>query len=191
MLTAQSCARHGSGGSAEAPSPAGARSLAGMGCTAFQGCEGHLTISPIPARLGWHHWQLSELCLHQRATDTGSAALDLLRGGRSAGRGCRAKNSIRLQVCRMQTLPVGGEFMKTHSPPNAPSAPNLWDKTPCSLPSPKQTQLETGLGGEWMGRGGTSSPACSIFRSMAPFIHPYADLSMCSPTCHMWLQKLF
>lgn len=85
MLTAQSCARRSSAGSAEAPSSGGAQHLAGMGCMAFQGrsaqgLEGRLTISPIPAGSGWHHLQLSEPCQRWRAADACSAALDLLWG---------------------------------------------------------------------------------------------------------------
>ena len=75
-------------------------------------------------------------------------------------------------------------------------APNSQDKTPCLLPSepaelfPGKHSQGPGGGTGWE-KGGTTSPDCSFFRSTAPFILPYVDLSICSPVCHMWLQKPF
>lgn len=197
MLTAQSCARCGSGGSTEAPSPGGAQRLAGMGCTAFQGCstqelKGHLTVSPIPAGSDWHHPQLSECW---RATDSGSAALDLLWG--EVSRLQQRSQKLHQAPGLRDANPAHGRGIHANVLPTECSRRLLIHGTKllaCCHPSQQsclQAQPETGLGGDRMGRGGPTSTDCSIFRSTAPFILPYTDLSMCSPMCHTWLQKLF
>lgn len=86
----------------------------------------------------------------------------------------------------MQTLPMGGEFMQTYSPLNALVGQNsLLVAIRPGRAVPRQARPETEVGADGMGSGGaTTSPDCSTFTSMAPFILPYVDLSMCSPMCH-------
>lgn len=181
MLTAQSCALHGSGGSAEAPSPGGAQRMVAMGCTAFQGrsaqgLEGHFTISPIPAGSGWHHPQLSEPCQCWRATDAGSAALNLLRGKVSRLRQQSQKNPSDSRSAWQKPCPWEGNSGKRTPQQTLSPAPNSWDKTPCLLPSragkvaPRQAQPETGRGEMgWDGKGGHDQPWLQHLQEHGPF----------------------
>lgn len=171
----------------------------GMGGTAFQSCsaqglEGHLTISPIPAGSGWHHPWLPELCQCRAATDAGSAALDLLWGEVSWLQWPSEKKIHQAGSAWCKPgLWEGNPCERTPHQTLLP-APNSWDRTPRLLPASSLTQASRArerVGGDGMGREGRTSPHCSISRITVPFILPYIDLSMCSPMCHTWLQKLF
>lgn len=151
----------------------------GMGGTVFRSCsaqglEGHLTISPIPAGSGWHHLWLSEPCQRWAATDAGSAALDLLWGEVSWLQWPSKKKKKIHQAGSAWCKPGPWEGNPCKCTPHQRllPAPNLWDKTPCLLPSwqlfPDKHSQRQG-GGDGMGREGRTSPHCSISRSKAPF----------------------
>lgn len=170
----------------------------GMGGTAFRGCsaqglEGHLTISPIPNGCGWHHPWLPEPCQRRAATDAGSAALDLHRGEVSWLQWPSKKIHQAGSAWCKPGLWEGNPYKCTSHQMLSPAL-NSWTKLLARCQAGSSSQASTArdrVGGDGMGREGRTSPHCSISRSTAPFILPYADLSMCSPMCHTWLQKLF